>query len=78
MNAVPGNVWGEGGKAKPGLRGGEMGVAAGAPVAARATQAAVQEKHVPVREFNAVEVREFLKKSEWNSGATLGIWANDS
>jgi len=64
MNAVPGNVWGVEGKGKPGMRGGEVATpTTNAAQAARppAVATQVQEKHTPVKEFNAKEVREFLK-----------------
>ena len=50
LPALPANAWAPKGKA-PGP----------APVAAAQTQAAVQ--HVPVQDFNAHEVKEFLRKS---------------
>ncbi|KAF2501719.1 hypothetical protein BU16DRAFT_599759 [Lophium mytilinum] len=65
MNAVPGNVWGVEGKGKSGgaLRGGEARTPDGASTPVRPPP--TQDSHVPVKEFNSGEVKEFLKKSEW-------------
>jgi hypothetical protein len=51
MAALSGNVW-AGGKGKP-AGGGDRGAAQPAP----------GPTHVPVKDFNSAEVREFLKKS---------------
>ncbi|KAF2815161.1 uncharacterized protein BDZ99DRAFT_515909 [Mytilinidion resinicola] len=67
LTAVPGNVWGVEGKGKPAvaLRGGER-TPDGASTPVRAptapTAPAAQDNHIPVKEFNAGEVKEFLKK----------------
>jgi hypothetical protein len=54
MAALSGNAWGGKGKAAGGA---DRGQAPGQPAAAQADQ------HVPVKEFNAAEVKDWLKKS---------------
>jgi hypothetical protein len=62
LSALSGNAWGPG-KGKAG-GGGNQG-----PAQATTAQA---EQHVPVKDFNAAEVREFLKKSKLHPMPLVG------
>ncbi|KAF2275072.1 uncharacterized protein EI97DRAFT_434636 [Westerdykella ornata] len=66
MTAVSGNVWGGGAGKVKGVGGAQGGGGGGGQVEpqqqSQQQQQQQQQQHVPVKEFNAEEVREFLKK----------------
>jgi hypothetical protein len=63
MNALSGNAW-TAGKGK-GSGGGDRGASQAAPVQA--------ERHVPVKNYNAAEVKDFLKKSKSSTPLNLQL-----
>ena len=70
MSGVSGNVWG-GGKGKAaGGGGGSSDRPAAQPTSVPADQ------HVPVKDFNAGEVKEYLKKSEYFPHSSLDLQAD--
>lgn len=56
MPAPPGNAWGV-----------KATAAGAAPATRNPTQTQATEQHAPVQDFNANEVKEFLRKSTWTA-----------
>jgi len=71
MAALSGNAWSAKGKAAGGADRGQAPVQP-ASASASASASAQADQHVPVKEFNAGEVKDFLKKSAFGSSCRFG------